>query len=101
MASPPPSLVPSKEQIQLTEHVVDSEIQADPAAEKRIRRKFDIWLLPILTLACIFCFIDRSNIGSANITGMPQELGMTGFDFNWASTAFVNLTMPDFILDIC
>jgi hypothetical protein len=101
MASTPPSLIPCKEQIELTEDVADSGILADPAAEKRIRRAFDIWLLPVLTLTCIFCFTDRSNIGSANITGMPLEIGMTGFDFNWASTAFVNLIMPKFVSDSC
>lgn len=90
MSSTPTST--GKEVIELSEDVARSDILSDPARDKRIRRKFDIWLLPILTVACIFCFIDRSNIGSANITGMPQELHMAGFDYNWASTAFVKST---------
>jgi hypothetical protein len=34
-----------------------------PEQEKRLYRKVDLWLMPILTLMYLFSFLDRGNIG--------------------------------------
>jgi hypothetical protein len=38
-------------------------VQFDPAAEKRLRRKLDWYVVPTVTLLYLFAFIDRANIG--------------------------------------
>jgi hypothetical protein len=35
----------------------------DPIAEKKLRRKTDLYIVPLVALLFLFCFIDRSNLG--------------------------------------
>ncbi|KAH6679902.1 major facilitator superfamily domain-containing protein [Plectosphaerella plurivora] len=50
--------------------------------------KVDIRLIPLLTLLYLFSFIDRANIGNANIEGMSETLGLTGTQYNIALSIF-------------
>lgn len=54
----------------------------DPVAEKKLLRKIDIHLIPILWLLFLCAFIDRINIGNARIQGMESDLDMKGSDYN-------------------
>jgi len=54
----------------------------DPIAEKKLLRKIDIHLIPILWLLFLCAFIDRINIGNARIQGLEEDLGMAGSDYN-------------------
>jgi hypothetical protein len=75
--------------------------------EKKIRRKLDFRLVPIVTVLYLLCFLDRANIGKRNILlsrmierlandftgnariqGMQEELDLSGYRFNWALTIF-------------
>lgn len=55
---------------------------------KRVTRKIDYRLLPVLTLLYILSFIDRSNIGNAKVAGMNEDLGLSGFQYNMVLTVF-------------
>lgn len=58
-----------------------------PEAEKRrILRKVDWHVIPILTLLYLVAFVDRSNIGNAKIVGMTKDLKMHGLQYNIAVT---------------
>lgn len=76
----------------------------DPEAEKRLRRKFDMRILPIIIVIYLFTFIDvrimlflpyratrradedlvpqRANIGNARIAGLEKSLNLKGYDYN-------------------
>ncbi|KAM0722686.1 hypothetical protein Q7P37_002127 [Cladosporium fusiforme] len=56
--------------------------------EKKIRRKLDFRIVPIVTVLYLLCFLDRANIGNARIQGMQDELDLSGYRFNWALTIF-------------
>ncbi|TGZ83492.1 MFS general substrate transporter [Ascodesmis nigricans] len=57
--------------------------------EKRVTRKIDLHLVPLVTVLYLLCFIDRANIGNARIQGMQEDLDLqVGFRFNWALTIF-------------
>ncbi|GAA5881090.1 hypothetical protein JCM3774_003008 [Rhodotorula dairenensis] len=60
----------------------------DPEAEKRLRRKFDLRVLPTIVIIYLFTFIDRANIGNARIAGLEKSLNLTGYDYNILLTAF-------------
>ncbi|KAK5937723.1 hypothetical protein PMZ80_009852 [Knufia obscura] len=60
----------------------------DPVAEKKLLRKIDIHLIPILWLLFLCAFIDRINIGNARIQGLEEDLGMAGNDYNIALFTF-------------
>lgn len=66
----------------------------DPEAERRLLRKCDLRLVPVLFLLNLLLFVDRSNIGNARIEGLEKELKMEGGDFNIALLIF----FPPYIL---
>lgn len=45
--------------------VADGTVQTvfDPAAEKRLRWKIDLYVVPTVAILYLLCFIDRINIG--------------------------------------
>lgn len=54
----------------------------DEAATKRLVRKIDLNLLPVLSILYLLSFLDRSNIGNARLAGLEKDLHMTGLDYN-------------------
>lgn len=49
---------------------------------RRILRKVDFRLVPLLTTLYIFSFLDRSNLGNAAIAGMNEDLNLVGHKYN-------------------
>ncbi|CCF39072.1 major facilitator superfamily transporter [Colletotrichum higginsianum] len=68
--------------------VASSDLTIDPAAEKRLLRKLDAWLSPMMIIAFLVAYLDRSNIGNAAIAGMTEDLELTGNRLNVAVTVF-------------
>jgi hypothetical protein len=83
------------------------ETSFDKDAEKRLLRKLDWHIVPILWLIFMLAFLDRTNvclapggsnvmssadsilqIGNARIQGMTEDLNMTGNDYNIALLSF-------------
>ncbi len=60
----------------------------DPETEKRIRRKFDRHIVPILFGIWLLAFLDRANIGNAKIAGLTESAKLTGTQFNVALAVF-------------
>ncbi|CAK4032887.1 retrograde regulation 2 [Lecanosticta acicola] len=58
------------------------------AEVKKIIRKVDWRLPPVLCLLYLVSYLDRSNIGNAKIAGMTHDLHMTGTQYNIALTCF-------------
>lgn len=64
----------------------DSEAQ-----ERRLLRKLDKRILPILCLLYLFAYLDRSNLGNARLQGLPGDVlggDPTGVLFDWVNSAF-------------
>lgn len=58
------------------------------AEEKILRNRMDWYIVPLVTVLYLLCFLDRANVGNARIQGMQEDLWLTGFRFNWALTIF-------------
>ncbi|RPD60537.1 MFS general substrate transporter [Lentinus tigrinus ALCF2SS1-7] len=56
--------------------------------EKRLWRKIDVRLVPILTLMYLCSFLDRGNIGNAKLQGLTTQLNLTGNKYNIALTMY-------------
>ncbi|KAH7913398.1 major facilitator superfamily domain-containing protein [Hygrophoropsis aurantiaca] len=54
----------------------------DTAEDRRILRKVDYRLLPVLTILYLLSFLDRSNIGNAKIDGMATDLNLSAPGYN-------------------
>ncbi|PQE28879.1 high-affinity nicotinic acid transporter protein [Rutstroemia sp. NJR-2017a BBW] len=80
-------------------HVLDKLPETNPSltvategfnniATKKLIRKLDLRLIPILAVLFLLCFLDRSNIGNARLQGLEKDLHMAGLDYNIALAVF-------------
>ena len=60
--------------------------QFDNAETRKILRKVDWRVLPILSFLYLLAFLDRSNLGNARVAGLEDDLQLTGSQFNLAAT---------------
>ncbi|SMQ51012.1 unnamed protein product [Zymoseptoria tritici ST99CH_3D7] len=65
-----------------------SDLEIDPARERRLVRKLDLWLSPMMILLFLMSYLDRSNIGNAAIAGLNEDLNLDGNKLNVAVTVF-------------
>ncbi|RVX71349.1 hypothetical protein B0A52_04923 [Exophiala mesophila] len=63
-------------------------ITIDPELEKRVLRKIDWHVPPLVTFLFLLSFLDRSNIGNARIAGMEKDLNLVGDRYDWLLTIF-------------
>jgi hypothetical protein len=62
--------------------------QGVPVKHRRTMWKIDSRLIPILTIVYLFAFLDRANIGNANVFGLSTDLGLHGSQYNVALCIF-------------
>ncbi|KAJ4509233.1 hypothetical protein HRR78_006134 [Exophiala dermatitidis] len=60
----------------------------DPELERRVVRKIDWHVTPLVTFLFLLSFLDRSNIGNARIAGMEEDLDLDGDRYDWLLTIF-------------
>ncbi|KAH9835015.1 MFS general substrate transporter [Rhodofomes roseus] len=59
-----------------------------PEQERKLWRKVDLRILPILTIMYLCSFMDRGNIGNAKLQGLTTQLNLTGHKYNIALTMY-------------
>lgn len=69
----------------------------DPVEVKRIIRKIDYRLVPMLMAMYTLTFLDRVNIGNARLWHLEADLNMTGYDYNIVVLVFY---IPYILLEI-
>lgn len=72
----------------MEEKLVRSLTPIDEASEKKLMRKCDRHVVPIISLLYVLSFLDRINIGNARIQGLEKDLNMSGQDYNIALMVF-------------
>lgn len=77
-----------KEEVIHTELGHQEPVAEDPEERKRILRKIDFRLVPILFVLYCLTFLDRVNIGNARLWNLERDLGMVGTDYNIAIMVF-------------
>src|SRR5579859_1499026 len=56
--------------------------------ERRVRRKLDWNIIPLVTVLYMLSVLDRSNVGNARIAGMSTDLNLYGDRYDWLLTIF-------------
>ncbi|KAL5488440.1 hypothetical protein ACEPAI_6558 [Sanghuangporus weigelae] len=74
-ASPPRSLVEESEGHE------NGLLEFDRTEERRIVRKLDFCLIPLMTMFYLLSFLDRANIGNARVAGLQSDLGLTDHQY--------------------
>ncbi|WWC95061.1 hypothetical protein V866_001913 [Kwoniella sp. B9012] len=80
---------------------VDNGPSYTPKEAKRVRRKMDMYILPVLCFMNICAFLDKANIGNANTAGMSADLGITKKQYNFLLTIFYvvyTICQPEMLL---
>ncbi|KAF2168734.1 hypothetical protein M409DRAFT_65153 [Zasmidium cellare ATCC 36951] len=70
------------------ENGVLQNVHIDAKEEGKLLRKLDIFLVPIIMLVYLSCFLDRSNIGNVKVAGMPEDIHATNQQFSTAVSIF-------------
>ncbi|KAE9987689.1 hypothetical protein EG328_001922 [Venturia inaequalis] len=60
----------------------------DPIMEKRLLRKMDRNIIPLVMALYLLAFLDRSNIGNARVAGMSKDLKLSSPQYDWLLTIF-------------
>ena len=60
----------------------DSSLGYDEKMSKKLVRKIDLHILPVLATLYLLSFLDRTNIGNARLANLEKDLKMTGLDYN-------------------
>ncbi|CEJ80412.1 hypothetical protein VHEMI00594 [[Torrubiella] hemipterigena] len=60
----------------------------DPQDDKRILRRIDICLLPVMALSYFFQFVDKTALGSTAVLGLRDDLNLSGQDYSWANSIY-------------
>jgi hypothetical protein len=56
--------------------------EASVVDEKKVLRKMDLRLIPIVSALYLLCFLDRGNIGNARIEGLLEDINLTSPQYN-------------------
>ncbi|SCU82222.1 LAME_0C00210g1_1 [Lachancea meyersii CBS 8951] len=64
------------------------DIEPTPEESRRLVRKIDLCMFPLMSLVYAIQFMDKTTIGTAAIMGLITDLKMTGDDYSWAGSAF-------------
>lgn len=56
--------------------------------EKRVLKKMDMFIIPLMGLLYFLSNLDRSNIGNAEVAGLSKDIGLVGRQYNTAVTVF-------------
>ncbi|MCJ1258782.1 hypothetical protein MMC24_006615 [Lignoscripta atroalba] len=63
-------------------------IDIDHVAEKKLVRKLDLFIVPLVMLLYLLSFLDRVNIGNARLYGLEEDLGLKGNQYQIAEDSF-------------
>ncbi|KAH7339653.1 major facilitator superfamily domain-containing protein [Rhizoctonia solani] len=56
--------------------------------EKRLIRKLDWRILPVVIILYLANFIDRTNVGNAKVAGLEKDIGLVGYQYNIGLSIF-------------
>lgn len=60
----------------------EDNLKYDEKMTKRLVRKIDWHILPVLVVLYLLSFLDRTNIGNARLANLEVDLGLKGLDYN-------------------
>jgi len=78
----------SQRQVDEAAVLAGSEIEVDPVESKRVKRKIDWHLLPLMCLLYWVQFMDKTTLGQSAILGIQTATHLNANEYNWLGTVF-------------
>lgn len=74
----------------ITSLIVDSDqvIEYDEEKDRKLLRKIDMYILPVMMLIYCFQFMDKTTPGVASVLGFRKDLKMVGTMYSWVGSSF-------------
>ena len=63
-------------------------VAIDPAEAKKVLRKIDLRIVPILFFTYLLQYLDKNGINYASAYGLKKATNLEGQDFSWLSSIF-------------
>ena len=60
----------------------------DPETSRRLLRKIDLYVMPLICIVYFLQYLDKIAISYASVTGMRESAKLYGNQFNWVSSVF-------------
>ncbi|KAJ9604774.1 Allantoate permease [Cladophialophora chaetospira] len=60
----------------------------DPARDRRLRKKIDLHIMPLICLVYFLQYIDKVSLSYASVTGLRESAHLHGNQFNWVASIF-------------
>ncbi|KAK1855209.1 MFS allantoate transporter [Colletotrichum chrysophilum] len=60
----------------------------DPELNRRLKRRIDTHIVPLICIVYFLQYIDKTAISYASVTGIQQDTGLHGNQFNWVASIF-------------
>lgn len=60
--------------------------EIDPQEAKKVLRKIDLRLMPVLILLYLLQFLDKNGINYASVYGLEEGTNLHGQDYSWLSS---------------
>lgn len=65
-----------------------------PEMERRIKRKIDLWLVPLGAFTVTLAAVDKVQLGTAALYDFIEDNGLTGSQYSWlGSILFVGVSL--------
>jgi hypothetical protein len=71
--------------------------EIDTDEEKRVRRKLDLHLMPLLCVSYMLQYLDKVSISAASVYGLQKGTHLVGQDYAWLSRSCQLLMKVSFI----
>ncbi|KAI9725141.1 MAG: hypothetical protein M1828_003483 [Chrysothrix sp. TS-e1954] len=63
-------------------------LEIDEATNKRLLRKIDMTIMPILCIVYGLNYLDKTTISYASVMGIKKDIGLVGDDYQWLGSLF-------------
>ncbi|KAI4195981.1 MAG: hypothetical protein LQ350_006865 [Teloschistes chrysophthalmus] len=63
-------------------------LELDEATNKRLLRRIDLRLMPLLCVVYGLNYLDKTTLSYASIMGIKKDIGLKGDDYQWLSSMF-------------
>ncbi|KAI1494901.1 major facilitator superfamily transporter [Biscogniauxia mediterranea] len=61
---------------------------SDPERNRRLLRRIDTHVMPLICIVYFLQYIDKTSISYASVTGITESIGLKGDEFNWVASIF-------------
>ncbi|KEF56759.1 uncharacterized protein A1O9_06949 [Exophiala aquamarina CBS 119918] len=68
--------------------VIEMTNITNTTGDKKLRRRIDLYLMPLLTISFLLQFLDKQTLSLASVMGLIQDMDLKGTQYSWSGSIF-------------